>query len=308
MPGAAPREDCFVWNVIFTPGTFRYLVYFTRSLLAMADARVRVVANGCSHDEVQLMRAFTALHGERAEVVEIPGATLVAHGVALNSLYDSYDDGEYFCFIDTDVKATDRFMPMLQDALDDCAIVTSGKPAWTDDTTLPPGARDLAGRHFVDADGFVYGSSYTALYRRSAVDALRARWPVTFEAYAHGRLPQAVQDRLAAMGRQFDLYDTAKVCNILMQGEGQHVSYVDHRALFHIGGISQYVSRAARPSPIAPTGQAVVRWNFARWAAATLVALVDGDSPPEPADEIALPSARATRHELEDLVARYRPE
>ena len=144
------------------------------------------------------------------------------------------------------------------------------------------------------------------MYRRSAVDLVRAHWPVTFEAYAHDRLPDIVQARLAAMDRTFDLYDTAKVCNILMQGDGHHVAYVDHPDLFHVGGISQYVSRAARPPSVVATGEAVVRWNFARWAAATLVALVDGDPAPAADASIDASNARATRRELEDLVARYR--
>ena len=53
MQGA---EADVVFNVVYTPRTFRYLRWFVVSLVAHSDTRFRLVANGCGEDEVDQMR------------------------------------------------------------------------------------------------------------------------------------------------------------------------------------------------------------------------------------------------------------
>jgi hypothetical protein len=309
---ATPVESSVCWNIVFTPGTFRYFRLFTRSLLANTDARVRLVANGCSRDEIGEMCAFTDGSAGRITLLVLPGEEMTPHGFALTTVFDATDDGDLFCFVDSDVKARTRFMPVLLEALGDHVAVTSGDVAWSDDTTLPAGARDVVGRHAVGADGFVYGSSYLAMYRRAAVTRVRDDWGVTFAAYGYTALPRHVQAGLDAQGRRFDLYDTAKVLNILLQAGSDTVVHIANPDLFHVGGISQYLShlRTAgtdRPPWYARRGSRRVRWDFAGWAAATLAALVDGGEPPDPSVEgVASSQLATTSDELRDLVARYR--
>jgi hypothetical protein len=302
----APAEREVVWNLVFTPSTFRCFNLFTQSVLAMSDARVRLVANGCDPNDVALMRKFAARFGARVDVTPLPGSELLTHGRALTALYDTTHDGPLFCFVDTDVKATGRFMPRLLQALDAADVVTSGDVAWSDDTVLPAGERNLAGRHAVDIDGFVYGTSYLAMYRREAVDRVRARWNITFEPYARAHLPSGAQEQLHAMGRDFDMYDTAKVLNILVQTEGGIVRHLAHPELFHVGGISQYLVHGDDTPWFAQRGKGKQRWDFARWAARTLQALADGRPPPAVAvDGLTEEQAATTRAELQDLVDRY---
>ena len=47
------------FNVLFTPGSVGRLLPFALSLLKGSGVRIRVVANGCGSDEVDLMRAAT---------------------------------------------------------------------------------------------------------------------------------------------------------------------------------------------------------------------------------------------------------
>jgi hypothetical protein len=312
-------ESDFVFNVVVTPGTFRFLGLFTRSLLAQSEVRLRLVANGCPADEVGDLRDFAGTSEGRVEVVVLSSPTMVPHGVALEEVFTLCDDGAYFCFVDSDVKARRPFMAMFLDLLTRVDAVTSCNVAWSDDTVLPPGSRDLAGRHAVGTDGFVYGGSFLAIYSRPAVERVRAQWGVTFRTYAFDQMPVAWQQRLDAMGRRFGLYDTAKVLNLLLQGEGFVLAHVDNPALVHIGGISQYLSdpsvlgrdpeAGAGAEPAAPwfalSGVGRERWDFARWTAATLRSLVDGGPVPElPADREQRSRAKEVRRELLGLVER----
>lgn len=270
-------ERDLVWNVIFTPGTFRYLRRLPASLAEHTTARFRFVANGCTAEE---QRSLAAAATAQIDVTVLPGTGVRTHGEALTSLFDHFDDGGYFCFVDSDVLARGPWVPFLLAALGDRVAVTSGDVAWTDDTVLPPGAEDLPGRHAIGADGFVYGSSFLALYRRGAVTHARERYGVTFEPYAHDRLDPRARGAIESLGRAFRLYDTAKVLNLLLRADGGEMTHVAHPALRHLGGISQYLSRAQ--SGLVVAGAGAQRLEFAGWAAALLIALTDGGEPPEP--------------------------
>jgi hypothetical protein len=313
------REGDFVFNVVITPGTFRYLQLFTRSLIANSEARFRLVVNGCPAHELAGMHALAAAHDGRVEVVPLSSPTMVPHGAALDEIYAARDDGDYFCFMDSDVKAKRPFMGVFAELLDRFDAVTSGNIAWSDDAVLPAGSPDLVGRHAVGHDGFVYGSSYLAIYRRAAAERVREQWGVTFRAGAHAQLPGPVQQRLVEMNRRFELYDTAKAFNILLQGEGFALTHVDNPALVHIGGISQYLSdptvlaRGSAPEELeggdstrpwfAASGAGRDRWDFARWAAALLRSIVDGEAAPQlPELPVARERAMAVQRELLDLV------
>ena len=314
----ASAEGPSVLNVVMTPGTFRYLQLFTRSLLAQSELRVRIAANGCPSGELQLMRRFAEDHGTRVEVVELSSPTMVPHGVALDEIFAARDDGDYFFFVDSDVKAKRPFMEAFLTLLGRFDVVTSCSVAWSDDSILPAAAPDLVGRHAVGHDGFVYGSSYLAIYPRALVDRVREAWGVTFRAYSYEKLTPLVQRRLSELGRQFRFYDTAKVLNILLQGDGSGLTHVDNPALVHVGGISQYLSdpsvlgrtdtAANDDAPVpwfATSGAGRQRWDFARWAAAMLRSIVDGEPAPElPADPAQRLRANEVQRELLDLAGR----
>ena len=303
-----PAEADLVFNIVFTPGSFRFLHPFAVSLIAHSDLRFRLVANACPAAERDSMDGFAHAHDDRVvEVLHLPGAGMAKHGRVLDELYESRVDGGWFCFIDSDMKANGRFMDPFLDALSECAAVTSGRVSWSQDSVLPAGEMGVPGRFFRDRDGFVYGSSYMAIYRRAAVDDTRGRWSVGFQGHGWKGLPPALRQQLELLGRRFALYDTAKVLNILMQGDGHEIRHLEHDDLVHIGGMSAYLSSDS--SDLAARGKEA-RHDFARFAAATLRQLLEGSPAPaipEAVDPEAGDRFRLIRDELVDLVSTYSP-
>jgi hypothetical protein len=138
------------------------------------------------------------------------------------------------------------------------------------------------------------------------VQQVRDRWGVGFRAGSHEQLPEAARYRLVSMHRNFELYDTGKALNILLQGDGFALTHVEHPALVHIGGISQFLSDPD-VAGLVVQGAGRERLDFARWAAATLRSLVEGhDPPPLPVEPDARSRADRVRRELFELAQRYR--
>lgn len=309
MNAHATTEPELVFNVVFTPGTFRCLRPFTHSLLANSTSRLRLVCNGCSDDDMSLMRDFRD-YDARVDVHVASHGEMLPHGEVLERLYAHTDDGGFFCFIDSDVIAKRPFVDDFLRLLPAYDAITTGDVAWTDDHLLPADAPDLAGRHSVGVDGFTYGSSYAAVYAREALEQVRSRWGISFRAGSHSRLPGPVQSRLSEIGREFRLYDTAKALNLMLQGDGFALHHFFHPGLYHLGGISAYLSEeSAAPADrssrrrLTESEATVRRREFARWAAQMLVALLEGTEPPEPPTDPELAKAALTvAAELQRLV------
>ena len=179
MQGA---EADVVFNVVYTPRTFRYLRWFVASLVEHSDARFRLVANGCGEDEVGQMRELAQrLPDQIAGVVILTGPKTMGHGDALNELFERHDDGRYFAFVDSDMKANGPYLEQLLTPFPPAAAVSSGLPGWSGTNVLPENATGVGGNTILGRDGFVYGSSYLAVYDRAAVAQQRARRGIGFE-------------------------------------------------------------------------------------------------------------------------------
>jgi hypothetical protein len=129
------------------------------------------------------------------------------------------------------------------------------------------------------------------------------------------------------LGRRFDLYDTAKVVNILLQADGDTVVHIDHPNLVHVGGMSvEYLCEAFGVRPmdlwvewersLQPTGgpepppldASGVQPDPARVAALALRCLVRGEPlPPIPPSLDAASAARLRKvlDQLRNLVEQY---
>jgi hypothetical protein len=307
-------DSAFVFNVVWTGTTFRYLQYFVSSLLANSGSRFRFVANGCSPESITMMEAFAAERPDRVlDVLEV-SSEMVAHGVALDATIRATDDGEFFCLIDPDIKANRPFVAHFSALLADHDAVTSGREVWTDDNVVPEGHRGVGGRHFYDREGFVFGSPHLALYRRAALDDTMARWGVGFGS-AGPDLSDQAKAALAAFGHDYAMYDTGKIVNILLQADGHRLVHSEHPDLIHIGGMSHYLSP---PSWVQHEGEVEPDWvkypgmtsrfEVARFTARMLRALSDGQAAPdlpgglEPDMEARLSLVRT---EMIDLLERH---
>lgn len=317
-------ETDLVFNLVWTGGVYRYQRYFFFSLLDQTECRFRFIANNCTPDSVAQMRAFAAAAPERVvEVIELPHDRMVPHGTALDHVLDHRDDGELFCFIDVDIKATGPFVKDFLDTLDGCDVVTSGIEVWTDNNQLAPGEPGVGGRHFYAADGFVFGSPHFSIYRRAVIDAVRDHWGVGFAVGGDYDMSPEAWARLQEMGQAYMAYDTAKVFNILLQADGHSLVHEEHPALLHIGGLSHYLAppqfdfatdRTDGEYEGEPkwTEHAVAarRADVARYTAAVLRALAEGrPAPPIPEgyDPATLERVERVRPELISMVADTAP-
>ena len=233
------------FNVIFVPGSVELLLPFALSLLQSSQVRVRVVANGCRPEEVASMRAATRID-ERFSFHALPHAAPIEHGYVLNELFERFDE-PFFAFADSDVIASGDFMRGLEPIPSGTAVF-SAPPVWMvdDEMVVPSGARMLAGRWRVLADGTPIGSSYLAIYERAAIAPVLRQAPRGFAVHYRRMLPASIRNEFSNRGWDFDQYDSGRVVNLLLVIEGHRLENRDIPELHHIGGFS--VSR--RPSPV----------------------------------------------------------
>jgi hypothetical protein len=314
MPDMQP-----VFNIVVTGRVFWHLRYFVCSLVHNSDARFRFVTNGCTAKTLALLDDYAGGHpGRVVEILEVSPEAIVAHGVALDAVRRQRDDGELFCLVDTDIKARRPYLPPFLDLLRTHSAVTSGRQVWVDDHVVPDThiGLGLDGRHFFHPNGFVYGCPHLALYRRSHLDETCDRWGVGLGS-AGPELSEATRARLASAGHLYQVYDTGKIVNILLQADGRSLRHVDPDELIHIGGMSHFLSP---PDPGAPGGETEApswavyhgmepRLAVTRYTAALLRSLVEGTPRPDlprgldPALDQRL---HFVRDEIVDLVERYR--
>jgi hypothetical protein len=312
-----PREDEFVFNIVWTGTDFTYLRLFVASQIAQSEARFRFVANGCTREQIDRMERFAERHPERViEVLDVSTDAIIAHGVALDRVRACRDDGRFFCLVDPDIKANAPFLHEFTALFDEgYAAVTSGREVWSDDNLVPVGNVGVAGEHFFDRAGFLFGSPHLALYDRNALDETAARWGVGLGS-AGPDLSDAARARLTELGLDYIVYDTAKIVNALLQSDGHRIAHRDVPQLVHIGGMSHYLSPPGGYITLDDGEQAP---DFARWGitdrfrvtkftARTLRELTEGRPvPPIPADADPAIARKLTvvQNEMAELFSTY---
>ncbi len=316
-----PTEEQLVLNVVWTGTVFEHLEPFAASQVAQSSARFRFIANACADHSVRSLERFAVAHPDRVvEVLEVSTDRMVRHGDALDEVLRTRDDGPWFAFVDPDIAAFGPYLPRFAELLGGADAVTSGKEVWSDHNVRPLEHPGVSGEHFFDQDGYTFGSPHFAIYRRSALLDTMDRWAVGF-ATAGNDLSHAARARLAEVGRDYWIYDTAKVVNILLQADGYRLVHEEHPSLLHIGGVSHFLAPpssapAARDRPPAwgegpdwgeQPAQAA-RHEVARFTAGVLVELLAGRPAPEVPDQ-ADPSGQArlalVRDALVELIATY---
>jgi hypothetical protein len=308
-----------VFNIVVTGRVFWHLRFFVCSLVHNSDARFRFVANGCTPETLALLEDYADGHpGRVVEILDVSSDAIVAHGVALDVVRRQRDDGELFCLVDSDIKSRGPFLPQFVELLRTHSAVTSGRQVWVDDHVVPDThvGLGLDGRHFFHPNGFVYGCPHLALYRRPHLDETCSRWGVGLGS-AGPDLSDATRARLASAGHLYQVYDTGKIVNILLQADGWSLRHIDPDELIHIGGMSHFLSP---PDPGARGGESETpswavypgmepRLAVTRYTAALLRSLVEGTPRPDPPrglDATLDQRLLFVRDEIVDLVERYR--
>lgn len=252
-----PLGEDLVFNIVWTGTVFDHLRYFVASQMAHSDARFRFVANACPADQIAAMESFAAQHpGRVVEVLEVSTDTMVRHGDALDVVLRTRDDGPYFAFIDPDILAQGPFLDRFAVLLQDAAAVTSGKEVWSDHNVRPVDHPGVNGEYFYDQDGYVFGSPHFAIYHRGPLIQTVDRWGVGFSS-AGNDISAEARAQLAACGRDYWIFDTAKIVNVLLQGDGHELAHEEAPALVHIGSVSLYIS----PPSTAPAAKGKAGWG-----------------------------------------------
>jgi hypothetical protein len=268
---------------------------------------------------VDLMEDYALAHPARViEIVDVSSERIIAHGVALDIVRRSRDDGELFCFVDNDIKAKGPFLPPFLELLRDHSAVTSGKQVWVTDHVVPDTHLGLGldGRHFFHPNGFVYGCPHFAMYRRAHLDETCERWRVGLGS-AGPDVSDEARAQLESAGHLYKVYDTGKIVNILLQVDGRSLAHIDPDELIHIGGMSHFLSppdRGAKGGEVETPSWA--RWHgmeprlvVTRFTAALLRSQVEETPIPDlpPGLDAAMQERLLmVRDEIIDLVGRYR--
>lgn len=310
-------DEAFVFNVVWTGSVFPYLRLFVASLMDRSGARFRFVTNACPPDQIELMERFAEAHpGRVVEVFVASPEQMINHGVALDAVRERRDDGEFFAFVDPDIKANAPWVGDLAGLLvDGCAAVTSGKEVWSESNVIPDGHPGVNGEYFFAPNGFVFGSPHLAVYRRDALEATCERWGIGFGSGGN-ELTDEGRAALTERGADYWIYDTAKLVNAFLQVDGHGLVHRDLPQLVHIGGLAHFLAprefRRRDGEGVEPDWHRFPwnpsRFDAARYTAEVLLALCAGEpAPPVPAvgNEGLAARLEGVAGEVADLVARY---
>ncbi len=238
------------FNIVYTPGTVKYLSFFVWSLLRCSDASFRLVSNGCLPPERRYLQQLCT----RAPCLEfraIPTKTSLPHGQVLNYL-QAMTRADHFCFMDSDIFATGDFLGGITADLERYAGVFSGSPIWVKrcEEVMPHAFRHMAGTFNRTDTGVCLGSTYVAVYDNHLLTTIMQSTGIGFEEYRWAEIPANVQEQLAGLDMAKDTYDTGKVLNLLLLAQDEELIYLDSPALCHVGGTSFQVHYDRQPRSV----------------------------------------------------------
>lgn len=240
------ESSLLTFNIVYTPGTIKHLQVFVFSLLKWLDCSFRLVANGCSAEETRMLHALCR-NNPRLEFLALPIRGHVRHGKALNYL-QALERSDTFCFMDSDIMATGAFLSDLAPYLDQCAGVFSGSPVFCtdDERVLTESFPEIIGLCNRTEEGVCLGSTYLAMYDNMVLTRVMQSTGVGFERYSWADVPMQCQNWLAEAGFKKTWYDTGKLLNLVLHGQGERLVFIESPSLQHITGMSCFALREIR--------------------------------------------------------------
>ncbi len=233
------RTSDLQFNIIYTPGTVRYLSPFVPTLLHWSDCRYRLVANGCTDEECLLLSNIVALD-DRLELLIMPEKRMLPHGETLDFLH-ARTDSDYFCFMDSAILAVGALLDDFRDDLACADVFSSCLPLWHNegDITIPNYFRHMHGIHAYTNDGQTIACDYFVVYDNKAFVEARAATGVGLKVCAWQDLSTENKQIIREMGQQRCDYDSGKVLTMLMAARGARIRYKQSDKLKHIGGFTE---------------------------------------------------------------------
>ena len=227
------------FNVIYTPGTVRYLTPFILTLLRWSDCRYRIVANGCSDSECELLTEICNLD-DRLDLLIMPEKRMVPHGETLDFLH-ARTDSDYFCFMDSDILAVGPFLDDFRADLENSELFSSCLPLWFNDhdITIPDYFQHMHGIHAYTESGQTIACDYFVVYDNKVFTETRKATGVGLAVCGWNDIAPANQQILRDMGQARDDYDSGKVLTLLMAARGTKINFRQSDNLNHIGGFTE---------------------------------------------------------------------
>lgn len=229
--------------IIYTPNTVKILSPLIFSLLKNSTCTFCLVSNGCQEKEKQLLKNLCSKE-KRLLFLNLPTNQMWQHGKALNYLYQ-INQSDYFCFMDSDIFATNPYLPQFEGLINDCVGVFSCSALWMPDRdkVMPKTYPKVSGRYHSTIKGICTGSSYFAIYNCKKIRALSPRIKVDFNKFKWNDIPKPYQKILSNLDLKKSEYDTGKVFNIILHYYGEQLYFAEADHLIHIGGISAKTAR-----------------------------------------------------------------
>lgn len=230
----------FCFHIIYTPGTVKPLQLLLCSLLKWSDCTFCLVTNGCAPDEQRALQQLCA-GNPRLSYQALPTDKVMLHGDALN-LLQAQTQTEHFCFMDSDIYAVAEFMPTFGPLMDSYSGLFSGTPLRFPQTglTLPKDTAFMAGPHTHSEEQLCLGTTFFAMYNNHAITEIRRATGIGFRKYRWEEIPAFYQGQLQALGLQVQLYDTAKLLNLVLHIHGHALHYQPCATLRHIEAVSRF--------------------------------------------------------------------
>ena len=228
------------FHVIYVPGSVRCQLFFVESLLRWSDCNYRLVANGCTEEEINQMKACCS-RSPRLDFLQIPTNRPLIHHDALNYL-QARCRSDTFCILDSDILAAGPFMEILFPSLSTHAGVFAGAPLWCrpQDQVFHPSMDVVCGEHNRTAGGLPLGGTFLAIYNNTILTEYIHSTGMGFEMRSWSRLPLSLRSWCAAhdLAGPRHFYDTGKALNIGLLEQGNALAVFDSPALYHLGGLS----------------------------------------------------------------------
>ena len=231
------------FNVIYTPGTVKYLHLSALSLVRMSPYRFRLIANGLGGEEQEQLRQVANRH-EQLDFLPYPTRHVLDHGTILNLLQQRERD-EFFCFMDSDIFASQPFHVELEKCLQTCDVISSCLPLAVDPAE---DRRGFEGNCLRTPDGLALAPTYFSVYRNDRLTTMIRETSVGFESFSADQLMPEVESvhRSDSSFPKHTLIDTGKLLNVLGHDYAIRMRHHEFSGLVHVGGLSSYIARARR--------------------------------------------------------------
>ncbi len=236
-----------MFYILYTPDTVHFLLGLAQTLLVDPQIKLCLVANGCRRAEIALLERFCLAH-PACQTMVLSQTEVLPHGLAMEKLLQACQE-EYFCFMDSDILASDPFLASFLPHLAGYSALISCAPVWNTpaDLTLPDKMNKLDGRYLFDQAGSSLGGTYFAIYHRQTLLKVLNETGISLHWQEWDQIPAPVQAELELAGLRFEWYDTTKVLTLLYRLRGLGLKYIDCPALHHLGGLSWTNLRSAHP-------------------------------------------------------------